>query len=185
VIARGPSYRHLSHNRSTVGLISAALVMLPICARPVGATESATIPPPVSATCISSGFGPRFLALHPAAGHFHDGIDLPAGLGAPVRAVAPGTIIRVQRKGLGGLEMLVQHDGFIGVYSHLGLIAPPILEGRRTLIAGEQLGTVGRSGMTSGPHMFFGMIVNGKPVDPTPYLRLPPCGHAAPQTPTG
>ena len=75
--------------------------------------------------------------------------------------------------------MLVQHDGFIGVYSHLGLVAPPILEGRRTFAAGEQLGTVGRSGMTSGPHMFFEMIVNGKPVDPAPYLRLPPCGRAA------
>jgi murein DD-endopeptidase MepM/ murein hydrolase activator NlpD len=123
--------------------------------------------------------------LHPAAGHFHDGIDLPAVLGAPVRAVAPGTLIRVQRKGLGGLEMLVQHDGFIGVYSHLGLIAPAILEGRRTLAAGQQLGTVGRSGMTSGPHMFFAMLINGKPVDPAPYLQLPPCGREAPRTPTG
>ena len=62
--------------------------------------------------------------------------------------------------------MLVQHDGFIGVYSHLGLIAPLVAEGRRTLYSGERIATVGRTGLTYGPHLYFGMIVNGRPVDP-------------------
>jgi murein DD-endopeptidase MepM/ murein hydrolase activator NlpD len=78
--------------------------------------------------------------------------------------------------------MLVQHSGFIGVYSHLGLIAPIIAEGRRTIYGGQKIATVGRSGLTYGPHLYFGMIVDGRSVDPSPYLRLGPCGANAPNT---
>jgi murein DD-endopeptidase MepM/ murein hydrolase activator NlpD len=102
-----------------------------------------------------------------------------------VTAVAPGTIIRIQRHGIGGLEMMVQHGGFIGVYSHLGLIAPKLAEGGKTIYGGERIATVGRTGLTYGPHLYFGMIVNGHPVDPAPYLRVAPCGthEAATQDP--
>jgi hypothetical protein len=112
------------------------------------ATEAATpgLLPPVSPACISSPFGPRVLANRPLAGTYHNGIDLPAPEGAPVRAVAPGMVVRVQRHGVGGLEMLVQHAGFVGVYSHLGHVAPMVAEGRRTLYGGQVIGTVGRSG---------------------------------------
>src|SRR5690348_6339711 len=70
--------------------------------------------PPVESACISSPFGPRVLPNHPQAGTYHYGIDLPAPAGAPVRAAAPGTVIRIQHKGPGGLEVLIQHDGFVG-----------------------------------------------------------------------
>src|SRR4051794_39914669 len=121
-------------------IVIPALVLLPSLA---WAAQDHTLPPPMAAACISSPFGPRMLPGRPKAGGFHPGIDLPAPLGASVRAVAPGTIIRVQRRGAGGLEMMVQHDGFIGVYSHLGLISPIILNGGRTVSTGQQLGTVG------------------------------------------
>jgi murein DD-endopeptidase MepM/ murein hydrolase activator NlpD len=125
---------------------------------------------------VSSPFGPRVLANKPLAGTFHDGIDLPAPVGSPVSAVAPGKIIRVQRHGVGGLEILIQHAGFIGVYSHLGLIAPVLAEGAKTVYGGERIATVGRSGLTYGPHLYFGMIVNGRTVDPAPFLKVGPCG---------
>ncbi|WP_254073054.1 M23 family metallopeptidase [Acidisphaera sp. S103] len=112
----------------------------------------------------------------PLAGTFHGGIDIPVPIGSPVRTVAPGTIIRIHRRGVGGLEMLIQHDGFIGVYSHLGLIAPALAEGRRAVHGGERIATVGRSGLTYGAHLYFGMIVNGRPVDPASYLNVVPCG---------
>ena len=76
--------------------------------------------------------------------------------------------------------MLVQHQGFIGVYSHLGLIAPVIAEGRRVVYGGEKIATVGRSGLTYGPHLYFGMIIDGRSVDPSPYLHIASCG-AGPQ----
>lgn len=138
---------------------------------------------PVAPACVSSPFGPRILPNHPVAGTFHDGIDLPASVGTRVRAVAAGTMIRVQRRGLGGLEMLVQHPGFVAVYSHLGEIAPPILEGGRTVTAGEWLGTVGMTGLTFGPHLYFGMLVNDRPVDPAPFLRISACAGAPERDP--
>ena len=131
---------------------------------------------PVTPACVSSPFGPRILPNRPLAGVFHNGIDLPAQIGNSVTAVAPGTVIRVQRHGIGGTEILIQHNGFVGIYSHLGLIAPVLAEGGRYIYGGERIATVGRTGLTYGPHLYFGMIVNGRSVDPAPYLNVVPCG---------
>lgn len=131
--------------------------------------------PPVSPACISSPFGPRVLANHPQAGTFHDGVDLPAPPGAPIVATAPGKVIRIQRKGAGGLEMLVRHDGFVAIYSHLGMVAPSFARGKRSVAAGEKLGVVGRTGVTVGTHVYFEMLIAGKPVDPAPYLHVSKC----------
>src|SRR4051812_11885360 len=106
--------------------------------------------PPVTPACISSPFGPRVLANHPQAGAYHYGVDLPAPPGASVVATAPGKVIRIQKKGPGGLEFLVQHDGFVAIYSHLGLAAPSFANGKRSVVAGEKLGVIGRTGVTIG-----------------------------------
>jgi murein DD-endopeptidase MepM/ murein hydrolase activator NlpD len=76
------------------------------------------------------------------------------------------------------LEILIQHDGFVGVYSHLGLIAPLLAEGAKNIYGGERIATVGRSGLTYGPHLYFGMIVDGRSVDPAPFLQVAACGSA-------
>jgi len=137
--------------------------------------RSASLVPQVSPACISSPFGPRVLMNQPQAGSYHYGVDLPAPAGAPVLATAPGTVIRVQNKGPGGLEMLVQHAGFVGIYSHFGMVTPAFAEGKRTVAAGEKLGVVGNTGVTSGPHLYFEMDLDGKAVDPTPCLGVPLC----------
>jgi murein DD-endopeptidase MepM/ murein hydrolase activator NlpD len=136
--------------------------------------------PPVSPACVSSPFGPRILPGRPQAGTYHYGIDIPAPLGATVRAAAPGTVIRIERRGPGGLQMLVQHPGFVGVYSHFGSVAPVFAEGEREVAAGEKLGVVGLSGVTFGPHLYFGMVVGDRPVDPDRFLGLPLCGGGKP-----
>jgi murein DD-endopeptidase MepM/ murein hydrolase activator NlpD len=157
-------------------IASASLVAL---AWSPGATaetrHAAVLVPPVSPACISSPFGPRVLANQPLAGSYHYGVDLPAPEGAPVLAAAPGTVIRVQNKGPGGLEMLVQHDGFVGIYSHFGMVMPAFTEGKFTVAAGEKLGVVGKTGITFGAHLYFEMVLAGTPVDPAPYLRVPQC----------
>jgi murein DD-endopeptidase MepM/ murein hydrolase activator NlpD len=132
---------------------------------------------PVKSACISSPFGPRILPNRALAGSYHNGIDMPAPLGEAVRATASGKVIRIQHKGPGGLEVLVQHDGFVGVYSHLGTVSPAIAEGKVTLAAGEELGAVGLTGVTYGMHLYFEMIKAGRPVDPAPYLRVPLCNN--------
>ena len=133
---------------------------------------------PVPSACISSPFGPRVLPNWPLAGRYHYGIDMPAPAGEAVRATAPGKVVLIQRKGPGGLEVLVQHDGFVGIYSHLGMVTPSLAEGKTTLAGGEKLGVVGHSGLTYGMHLYFEMLLSGRPVDPAPYLGLPLCNGA-------
>jgi murein DD-endopeptidase MepM/ murein hydrolase activator NlpD len=160
--------------------IAAALLLLswPGHAQPLEQPVG-TLLPPVSSGCISSPFGPRVLANRPKAGTYHNGIDMPAPAGAAVRATAPGKVMRIQRKGAGGLEVMVQHDGFVGIYSHLGMVTPALAEGKTMVVAGEKLGVVGHSGLTYGMHVFFEMLRDGRPVDPAPYLGVQLCkgGH--------
>ena len=157
--------------------IALAIAIIPVSAGTTTAQPRlrTVLSPPVRPACISSTFGPRVLPNEPQAGSYHYGIDLPAVEGAGVFAIAPGTVIRIQRNGPGGLEMLVQHDGFVGVYSHFGTIMPAFIAGKQTVQAGEQLGIVGMTGVTSGPHLYFEMILDGKPVDPAPYLKVAMC----------
>lgn len=171
----------LSHNSPFSTLrVAIAVAILSLCSPSAMAklTESAPFLSPVTPACISSPFGPRVLPARPLAGSFHNGVDMPAPAGASVRAVAPGVVIRVQRHGPGGLELLVQHQGFVGIYSHLGMVTPAIAEGQRALYGGEKLGVVGHSGVTYGMHLFFGMLIEDRPVDPAPYLALSLCGVA-------
>jgi murein DD-endopeptidase MepM/ murein hydrolase activator NlpD len=160
------------------GLIIAGAVLALIPTMGAAHTDPQPEPmlvPPVSPACISSPFGPRVLANHPQAGTYHHGVDLPAPPGAAIVATASGKVIRIQKKGPGGLEILVQHDGFVAIYSHLGMAAPAFAQGKRTVAAGEKLGVVGRTGVTAGTHVYFEMLMAGKPIDPAPYLHVPKC----------
>jgi murein DD-endopeptidase MepM/ murein hydrolase activator NlpD len=131
---------------------------------------------PVNAPCVSSPFGPRVIEHRPDAGTFHSGIDLPAPEGAPVRAVAAGTIMRVQNTKLGGQEILIQHNGYVGIYSHLKNISEDIKNRTDlTVAAGEQIAEVGLTGLTFGPHLYFAMIKGNEAVDPQPIFGLKLC----------
>jgi murein DD-endopeptidase MepM/ murein hydrolase activator NlpD len=131
--------------------------------------------PPVSPTCVTSPYGPRILAHNPLADQFHHGLDLRAALGTAVHAVAAGQVISIDRRGAGGLEVRVRHDGFTALYAHLGRLTPALARGQRSVTAGEALGVVGLSGLTFGPHLYFELWVSGHRVDPEPYLGIPLC----------
>ena len=131
---------------------------------------------PVAPGCVTSPFGPRYLAVAPVAGRFHWGVDLRAAAGARVLAVANGRIIRIDREGMGGLEVLVQHPGFRALYAHLGMVAPAIADGATHLRAGQWIGRVGRTGLTLGTHLYFEISIGGHRVDPAPYLGVTSCG---------
>jgi murein DD-endopeptidase MepM/ murein hydrolase activator NlpD len=167
----------------TAKLSAIALTIAAIPFMPLGASAQpllrTSLSPPVRPACISSSFGPRVLPNAPGVGSYHYGVDLPAAQGASVFAIAPGTVIRIQQNGPGGLEMLIQHDGFVGVYSHFGMIMPDFAAGKRNVAAGERLGVVGMTGVTFGPHLYFEMIMAGKPIDPAPYLNVAQCNGAA------
>jgi hypothetical protein len=58
------------------------------------------------------------------------------------------------------------------------MVAPTIAEGHRTVTGGEELGVIGHTGVMYGAHLFFGMILDGRTVDPAPYLAVSPCDGA-------
>jgi hypothetical protein len=95
------------------------------------------------------------LANHSQAGTYHHGVDLPAPPGASIVATAPGKVIRIQKKGPGGLEILVQHYGFVAIYSHFGMAAPAFAQGKRTVAAREKLDVVGEPGGHRGHARIF------------------------------
>jgi murein DD-endopeptidase MepM/ murein hydrolase activator NlpD len=106
-------------------MLAVTLTSVPASAqfRSKSATTTAHAVALPAGSCISSPFGPRILPNHPQAGTYHNGVDLPAPEGTPVRAVASGKLLRIEKGGPGGLEVLVQHDRYVSVYSHLASIA--------------------------------------------------------------
>ena len=135
---------------------------------------------PVSPSCITSPFGPR-RRIGPNASGFHKGVDLAAPAGGVIRAVADGRVLAIHKRGPGGLEILIGHGkpgagGFESLYSHIGLVAPAFAEGKRQVKAGEKIGVVGRTGVTYGTHLYFGILANGVAIDPEPFLPVTRCG---------
>jgi murein DD-endopeptidase MepM/ murein hydrolase activator NlpD len=141
---------------------------------------------PVEPACISSAFGWRHAVGPHAPAGFHNGVDIPAPAGAYVHAAAAGRVAQVKRMGMGGLQVIVQHvrpDGtrYMTLYAHLGSVVPALAEGKWVVAAGEKLGRIGRTGVTYGTHVFFEILVDGKPVDPEPILGVPRCGQKVPE----
>jgi murein DD-endopeptidase MepM/ murein hydrolase activator NlpD len=130
---------------------------------------------PVSPACVSSPFGWRHAVGPHAPAGFHNGVDLPAPAGATVRAAAPGRVARIERRGIGGLQVVLQHDGYQTLYAHLGTLTPALAEGKRQVAAGEPIARIGRTGITYGTHLFFEVLANGRPVDAAPLLGVKPC----------
>jgi murein DD-endopeptidase MepM/ murein hydrolase activator NlpD len=102
----------------------------------------------------------------------HDGIDLAAPLGTPVKAAAAGKVLYAgEQKGYGKIVIIEHSAGVVTLYAHnheLRTQAGAVVE------AGTVIATVGQSGRTSGPHLHFELRKNGVPVDPLPYFKTGP-----------
>jgi murein DD-endopeptidase MepM/ murein hydrolase activator NlpD len=110
---------------------------------------------------VVSGFGYRW-------GRMHEGVDIAAGFGTPILAAAAGTVSHAGWLGGYGNLVVVEHGGGIATaYAH----QQQIYVGVGTSVAqGQQLGEVGSTGNSSGPHLHFEVRVNGSAVDPLGYL---------------
>jgi len=120
---------------------------------------------PVVDGLISSRFGPR-------DGGFHNGLDLAAPMYVPVLAAADGVVVTVGHPYLASgdtAEVVIIAHGrdFTTLYGHLDDLVklPPVTVGQ-SVKAGDVIGYNGMSGRTSGPHVHFMAILNGKPLDP-------------------
>jgi murein DD-endopeptidase MepM/ murein hydrolase activator NlpD len=112
---------------------------------------------------ISSGYGVRNHPVTKVHRH-HSGIDLAAPAGSPIRAIRGGKVIFADSLGPYGKLIVIDHgDGFVSRYGHCESLKASIGE---RVTAGEVIATVGQSGRTTGPHLHFEVLLNGKPFNP-------------------
>lgn len=136
---------------------------------PEGALPPGGIPPgpggfvlPAPGT-FTSGFGSRW-------GTFHRGIDIAGPIGTPIYAVAAGTVIDAGPAAGFGLWVRIRHDdGTISVYGHMYDFFVSVGE---RVPAGMQIARMGNRGDSTGPHLHFEIIMDGRHVDPQQWLAF-------------
>lgn len=124
---------------------------------------------------ITSGFGGRQVEGCSFCSTNHMGVDFAPGEGTPIRSVAAGTVIKVQAHDGGfGNDVWVQHDvdgkQFVSVYGHMKDGTFKVVTGQQVAV-GDELGEVGSTGNSTGPHLHLEIHVDGVPVDPLTWLR--------------
>ncbi len=120
---------------------------------------------PISIGETRSGFGMR---RHPILGYYkmHTGVDWAAPIGTPILAAGNGTVIKAQWDSGYGRRVEIQHaNGYITTYNHMSGFARGIAEGIRVK-QGQTVGFLGSTGLSTGPHLHYEVMVNGHFVDP-------------------
>ena len=114
---------------------------------------------------LTSGFGMR---IHPIinAPKMHTGIDWASPVGTPIMAAGNGVVEEAHRKGGYGNYVRIRHaNGYQTTYAHMSRIAPNIKQGVKVK-QGQVIGYVGCTGLCSGPHLHYEVLVNNRFVDP-------------------
>ncbi len=105
---------------------------------------------------------------------FHDGVDIGAKMNDPVYVTADGVVRYTGYDRSRGNNIIVQHEsGVLTQYMHLNKI---LVEDGEKVKKGQTIGKVGTTGRSTGPHLHYQVIKNGKVIDPMPYTRKPDFG---------
>ena len=103
-------------------------------------------------------------------GEYHNGIDLGASEGTPIRSAASGTVSYVGDYGSGGKAVKVNHgNGLVTVYMHMSSQAAYV---GQSVSAGDVIGYVGSTGYSTGPHLHFQVEMNNTPVNPRHFVSF-------------
>ena len=126
---------------------------------------------PINGARLSSSYGMR---KHPILGYnkMHRGTDFAAPTGTPIMASGAGKVTRARWCGGGGNCVKIRHNStYETIYAHMKNFAKGIKEGKRVK-QGQIIGYVGSTGMSTGPHLHYEVVVNGKKVN-SQKLKLP------------
>ncbi len=119
---------------------------------------------------ITSTFGTRENPFDGAGVETHKGLDIRGPIGAPVKAMAKGQVIFAgERGGFGNCIMLKHGNGFETLYGHLSKILVRL--GQKIEI-GQQIGQIGSTGRSTGPHLHYEIHRDGQKINPASYLTL-------------
>ena len=133
--------------------------------------EKALMKTPINGARLSSSFGMR---KHPILGFnkMHRGTDFAAKTGTPIMASGSGTIMLAKWCGGGGNCVKIKHNStYETIYAHMQTFAKGVRKGRKVK-QGQIIGYVGSTGMSTGPHLHYEVIINGKKVN-SQTLNLP------------
>lgn len=128
---------------------------------------------------VSQGWGPTIVDLEPSMTyrgttfpHFHDAIDIAAPMGSSVLAATAGKVTFVGHFTDGAMVVKVEStDGLTELYAHLDDVRwPPSVRVGDAVTPGERIGSIGMTGMTTGPHLHFAVDRGTTPVDPLDLL---------------
>ena len=126
---------------------------------------------PINGARLSSSFGMR---KHPILGYnkMHRGTDFAAPSGTPIMASGSGTVTRARWCGGGGNCVKIKHNyTYETIYAHMKAFAKGIKEGKKVK-QGQIIGYVGSTGLSTGPHLHYEVLINGKKVN-SQKLKLP------------
>ena len=124
---------------------------------------------PCSYTMLTSPFGNRTAPLA-GASTYHQGVDLGAPRGTSVYASRPGIVTVAGYSSSAGNYVQINHqDGFSSIYMHLDTYC---VSAGQVVSGGQQIGTVGTTGISKGYHLHFGISYNGAYVNPCSYVNL-------------
>ncbi len=126
---------------------------------------------PIAEGILRSGFGYR---RHPILGYskMHTGVDWANRIGTPIIAAGNGTVTKAEWDGGYGRRTEIQHpNGYVTAYNHQSRFAAGVKPGARVR-QGQVIGYVGSTGLSTGPHLHYEVIVNGHFVDPMK-IRVP------------
>jgi len=117
---------------------------------------------------IDSGFGYR---SYPDR-EFHEGVDIAADYGAPVQATADGYVASAGWDGGYGIKVDIDHgNGYHSWYAHL---SKALVHEGQAVKRGQEIGLVGATGFATGPHLHYQLMLDGRAIDPTPFLHGAP-----------
>ena len=123
--------------------------------------------PVPSCTLITSRFGYR-VAPTTGASTYHGGLDIGAGMGASIVAAGAGDVIYAGENGGYGNCVMIDHgNGVVTVYAHMSSIG---VSYGQYVTAGQYVGAVGSTGVSTGPHCHFEIRINGAQTDPAAYF---------------
>ncbi|WP_112662359.1 M23 family metallopeptidase [Microvirga flavescens] len=126
---------------------------------------------PIAEGILRSGFGTRF---HPILGYSrpHTGVDWANKIGTPILSAGNGTVIKAGWESGYGRRVEVQHaNGYVTAYNHMSNFGKAIAPGAKVK-QGQIVGYLGNTGLSTGPHLHYEVIINGHFVDPMK-IRLP------------
>ena len=126
---------------------------------------------PIADGIMRSGFGYR---RHPILGYakLHTGVDWANPIGTPIVAAGNGTVIKAEWDSGYGRRVEIQHiNGYVTTYNHMSRFARGVSAGARVR-QGQVIGYVGSTGLSTGAHLHYEVIINGHFVDPMK-IRVP------------